>query len=105
MLNLECDYKLEGDTLYRLDIFTSLNVFDIVIISLFNICKLRRCPNLFTDLTFFSLKWYRDDKEFFRYIPRGEFSTRIIYNRMYIELYMIFFVNSFPRARTQMDKV
>ena len=32
MLNLECDYKLEGDTLYRLDIFTSLNVFDIVII-------------------------------------------------------------------------
>ena len=34
MLNLECDYKLEGDTLY-------------------------------------SLKWYRDDKEFYRYIPRG----------------------------------
>jgi len=32
-LNLECDYKLDGDTLY-------------------------------------SLKWYRDDKEFFRYIPR-----------------------------------
>ena len=35
MLNLECDYKLEGDTLY-------------------------------------SLKWYRDDKEFYRYIPRGD---------------------------------
>ena len=34
-LNLECDYKLEGDTLY-------------------------------------SLKWYRDDKEFYRYIPRGD---------------------------------
>ena len=74
MLNLECDYKLEGDTLYRLDIFRSLNIVDIVIISLFNICKLRRCPNLLTDLTLFSLKWYRDDKEFFRYIPRGEFS-------------------------------
>ena len=90
MLNLECDYKLEGDTLYRLDVFRSLNIVDIVITSLFNICKLRRCPNLVTDLTLFSLKWYRDDKEFFRYIPRGEFSTRIMYNRMFIKLYMIF---------------
>ena len=97
MLNLECDYKLEGDTLYRLDIFfRSLTVFNIVILSLFNICKLRKCPNLFTDLTFFSLKWYRDDKEFFRYIPRGEFSTRIMYNRMYFKLYMIFLSDPSP---------
>ena len=22
----------------------------------------------------YSIKWYRDDKEFFRYIPRGEYS-------------------------------
>ena len=41
MLNLECDYKLEGDTLYRLDIFRSLNIVDILIISLFNMCKLK----------------------------------------------------------------
>ena len=34
-LSLECDYQLEGDSLY-------------------------------------SLKWYRDDREFFRYIPQGD---------------------------------
>ena len=34
-LSLECDYRLEGDSLY-------------------------------------SLKWYRDDREFFRYIPQGD---------------------------------
>ena len=37
-LSLECDYRLEGDSLY-------------------------------------SLKWYRDDREFFRYIPQGDHSN------------------------------
>ena len=49
--------KEEGNALLRAEVGQDVSLF---------------CNYQMMGDTLYSIKWYRDDKEFFRYIPRGE---------------------------------